>query len=295
MSQRVAFIGLGIMGAPMARNVVQAGWPLNVFARRAEARQAFAALENCRVCTSAAEAAADADIIVTMVADTPDVEQVLFAPGGVLETAKPGALLIDMSTISPTASRRFAERLAEWGIDMLDAPVSGGEVGAINATLSIMVGGSAAAFARAEPLLAVLGKNIVHIGAAGAGQVAKACNQILAAVTIEGVAEALAFAECSGVDAARVRQALLGGFAYSKALEIHGQRMLDGHYQPGFKARLHQKDMRIVQAEATKLGLALPATEAATAGIEHLVATGRGELDSSALRTLLGAGGGRAD
>lgn len=211
-------------------------------------------------CATAEEVAAHADVVFIMVNDTPDVENVIFGDKGLGRRLRSGAVVVDMSTISPAATRRFAALLAERGVDMLDAPVSGGEAGATGATLSIMVGGKAEVFERVEPLLAVLGRNIVHVGDHGAGQVAKACNQLVVAAILEAVAEALIFALRCGVDLARVRTVLLGGFAASRILEVHGERMLKRDFRPGFKARLHQKDLKIVLDNAHELGLALPAT-----------------------------------
>jgi len=278
----IAFIGLGIMGRPMALNLHRAGHRVFVHGRRPES-MAPLMQAGCTACTSAAEAAAQAEVIFTMVSDTPDVEQVLFGAAGVVHGAKPGAVVVDMSTISPGATRRFAEDLAARGLAMLDAPVSGGDVGAINGTLSIMVGGKPEVFERVQPLFAVLGKNIVHVGDHGAGQVAKACNQIVVALTIEAVAEALTFARQNDVDPAKVRAALLGGFAASRILEVHGQRMLDDNYQPGFKTKLHQKDLNIVLQSAYELGLALPGTALAMQHLNALLGAGEGELDSAAI------------
>lgn len=283
---KVGFIGLGIMGRPMALNLHKAGHALFVHGRRPES-MAPLAQAGCTACASAAEAAAQADVTIIMVSDTTDVEQVIFGAGGVTHGAKPRSVVVDMSTISPTATRHFAKELSARGIEMLDAPVSGGDVGAINATLSIMVGGKPAVFERVQPLFAAMGKNIVHIGDNGAGQVAKACNQIVVAVTIEAVAEALTFARKSGVDAAKVRDALLGGFAASRILEVHGKRMLDNNYQPGFKTKLHQKDMNIVLQTAKELGLALPAAALVMQHMNALMGIGDGELDSAAVMKII--------
>jgi 2-hydroxy-3-oxopropionate reductase len=282
VTNNIAFIGLGIMGKPMAHNLHKAGHKLIVHARRAESMLPLQEL-GCVTCSTIAEATAQADVIFIMVSDTHDVKQVLFAEGGVAQGAKPGSVVVDMSTISPTATRRYAARLAERGIAMLDAPVSGGDVGAINGTLSIMVGGQADVFERVKPLFECMGKNIVHIGDHGAGQVAKACNQIVVGVTIEAVAEALTFARKSGVDVAKVREALMGGFAASRILDIHGKRMLDNNYQPGFKTKLHQKDMNIVMQTAQELGLALPAAALVMQHMNALMGTGDAELDSAAI------------
>ncbi len=284
--ERVGFIGLGIMGKPMARHLLDAGFPLTVHSRSPGPVDDLAEAGASRA-ESGAEVAAASDIVVTMLPDTPDVELVLFGEGGVASGAAAGSLVIDMSSIDPIPTRSFAERLAAQGVDMLDAPVSGGEKGAIDAALSIMVGGSPEAFLRATPLFAAMGKNIVHVGPSGAGQIAKACNQLVVAATIEAVAEALVLAERAGVDAAKVREALLGGFAGSKILEVHGQRMLDRAFDPGFRARLHRKDARIVLDTAKEVGAPVPAFEAVARQLDELVASGGGELDHSALFTLL--------
>ena len=286
MTMQLGFVGLGIMGRPMALNLMRGGHSMAVYARRAASMQPLADA-GAVTCASPAQVAARSDVIFVMVSDTPDVEQVILGPGGCIEGAAPGAIIVDMSTISPAATRRIADLLAAKGIEMLDAPVSGGEIGAVNGTLSIMVGGNAASFERAKPLFELMGKNIVHIGANAAGQVAKSCNQIVAAVTIEAVAEALLLAQANGVDAATVREALLGGFAYSRVLELHGRRMLEADYAPGFKAALHQKDMRIVLQSAHELGVALPAAALATQHINALVGSGEGGLDSSAIYRVL--------
>ena len=289
---KIGFVGLGIMGRPMALNILKGGFDLTVWARRAESMAPL--LEaGAKGAASPAEVAAACDIVVSMVSDAPDVQAVALGAGGVAEGAKPGLIYIDMSTIAPAAAQSIAARLAEKGVTMLDAPVSGGEVGAINAGLTIMVGGDEAAFEKAKPVLACMGKSVNLIGGAGAGQVTKACNQILTGVTVMAVAEAFNFARKSGVDAGKVREALLGGFAYSRILENHGQRMLDRNFKPGFKAWMHQKDMSIVVQEAHRLGLMLP-TSAATAQLFNaIVGSGMGEEDSiAALKLLEGLSGG---
>ncbi len=282
MSVNIGFIGPGIMGGPMAHNLIKGGHRLWVYARRPEAMASLLAA-GATGCATPAEVAKHADVIFTIVSDTPDVEQVIFGANGIAGSARVGAVIVDMSTISPSATKQFAERLAKQGIEMLDAPVSGGETGAINGTLSIMAGGKAEVFERVRPLFECMGKNIVHIGSNGAGQVAKACNQIVVAVTIEAVAEALTFARKNGADPARVREALLGGFAGSKIMEVHGQRMLDNDFKPGFKVGLHQKDMRIVMETAHQLGVALPAAALVTQHLNALMGTNDTELDSSAV------------
>jgi 2-hydroxy-3-oxopropionate reductase len=278
----LGFIGLGIMGRPMALNLRQAGYPLHVHARRAEALAPLLAA-GAIACASPAEVARQVDILFTMVADTADVEHIILGEQGVLAGARPGLVVVDMSTISPAATRALAQRLGERGLEMLDAPVSGGEAGAIQGSLSIMVGGAAPVFDRVKPLLEVMGKNIVHIGDHGAGQVCKSCNQVVISQTLAGVGEALLLARASGVDPAKVRAALLGGSANSRVLEVHGQRMIDHDFNPGFKARLHQKDMRLVLEAAHELGLALPGAALVTQYLNALVGRGLGELDSSAL------------
>lgn len=283
---QLGYIGPGIMGKPMIENLKKAGYPVTVFARRAEQREALRE-QGWDVVDRAAEVARSADIIFMCVSDTPDVESTLFGDDGLGEGLSEGKTVVDMSTISALATRDFAARLKESGAHYLDAPVSGGEKGAIDGTLSIMVGGSEESFNRVKPMLDILGGNIVHVGGVGAGQTAKACNQIVVAQTINAVAEALAFAAKAGVDAGKVREALLGGFANSKILEVHGKRMLDDDYQPGFKTKLHQKDMHIVADMANALGLDLPGTNMTTEHMDLLVARGFGELDSSVMRRLI--------
>jgi 2-hydroxy-3-oxopropionate reductase len=287
MTTPIGFIGLGIMGRPMALNLCAAGYPLAVHARRPEALAPLTEA-GARACASPAAVAAACDMVFTMLTDTADVEAVILGQAAddaqaIIAAARPGSIVVDMSTISPAATRSIAARLAQRGVRMLDAPVSGGDIGARDGTLSIMVGGPAQAFERVKPLFDVLGQNIVHIGDHGAGQVCKACNQIVVGQTIAGVGEALLLAEAAGVDGARVREALLGGFAGSRILEVHGRRMLEGDYAPGFKAALHQKDMRIVQEAAHALGLALPGTALVAQLLNALVGHGDGELDSAAL------------
>lgn len=286
MVMKLGFIGLGIMGRPMAINLHRAGHALWVYGRRPVTMDALIEA-GATACASAAEVAANAEIIFIMVPDTPDVEHIVFGEHGLIQRLQPGQVVVDMSTIAPATTRRIAQELEARGVEMLDAPVSGGEAGAINATLSIMVGGKEKSFQRVKPMLEVLGKNIVHVGDHGAGQVAKACNQIVVAVTIEAVAEALTFARRSGVDAARVRAALMGGFAGSKVMEVHGQRMLDNDFKPGFKVRLHQKDLRIVLENAHQLGISLPAASLTAQHLNALVGSGDGDLDSAAIAKVI--------
>ncbi|MBL8492478.1 MAG: NAD(P)-dependent oxidoreductase [Rhodocyclaceae bacterium] len=282
----IGFIGLGLMGRPLALHLAGAGHHLHLWARRPASLEPFRD-SGAVAHESAAALAGRAEVVFTMVADAPDVEQVVLGEGGVAEGGRPGLTVVDMSTINPDAARRIAAALAGKGIAFLDAPVSGGEVGAINASLTIMVGGDPASFEKVKPLLECMGKSVNLIGPSGAGQVAKACNQILTGVGVAAVAEAFNFARRSGVDPARVREALLGGFAYSRILENHGQRMLDRNFKPGFKAWMHQKDMRIVMEEAHRLGLMLPSAAATAQLFNGMVGSGMGEEDSIALLRLL--------
>lgn len=282
----VGFIGLGIMGRPMARNLLRAGFRLRVYNRSRGSVEELAAL-GATPASSPADAARGADVVVTVLPDSPDVQQVVVGPSGVQEGLRAGGVLIDMSTISPIVTRELAERLRGQGIHMLDAPVSGGEKGAIEGTLSIMVGGDPAVFEACRPIFEALGKNIVHIGPTGAGQVAKACNQIVVGVTIQAIGEALTLAQRTGVDPMRVRQALLGGSAYSRILETHGQRMLEDNFRPGFKARLHRKDLSIALATGEAVAVPLLATALVHELLRALEARGQGDWDHSALATLI--------
>ncbi len=260
-AQPIGFIGLGIMGAPMAAHLAAAGHHLFVHTR-GKLAQAIADSTAVR-CDSALEVARRADVVFLMVPDTPDVQAVLFGPAGVAEGLSPGKVVVDMSSISPIATKEFAARIAALGCDYLDAPVSGGEVGARNATLSIMVGGEARVFERVRPLLQLLGRNINLVGGHGDGQTAKVANQIIVALNIEAVAEALLFAARAGADPARVREALLGGFASSRVLEVHGERMIRRNFDPGFRIELHQKDLNLALSSARALGVSLPNTATA--------------------------------
>ena len=278
---KVGFIGLGIMGAPMALNLLKAGHTLFV-ASRSKVPTAFAEA-GATVCTNAMEVAKRADIVITMVPDTPHVEDVLFGEHGVAQGLKPGQLVIDMSSISPMATKAFARQINALGCDYLDAPVSGGEVGAKAASLTIMVGGPEAAFERARPLLAAMGKNITLVGGNGDGQTTKVANQIIVALNIEAVAEALLFASKAGADPAKVRQALMGGFAASRILEVHGERMIKRTFNPGFRIELHQKDLNLALQGAKELGVSLPHTASAAQLMQSCAAHGLAGLDHSAL------------
>ncbi|TRZ92966.1 MAG: NAD(P)-dependent oxidoreductase [Rhodocyclaceae bacterium] len=282
----IGFIGLGLMGRPMALHLEKAGNALHLWARRPESLVPFAAA-NARTWSSPAEVAKHAAVVITMVADAPDVEAVCLGENGIIEGGRKGLIVVDMSTINPNAARVIGQRLAEKGIEFVDAPVSGGETGAINAALTVMAGGTQAAFDQVRPLLEKMGKSVTLVGGSGAGQVAKACNQILTGVGVLAVAEAFNFAAKSGVDPARVREALLGGFAYSKILENHGQRMLDRNFKPGFKAWMHQKDLRIVMEEAHRMGLMLPSAAATAQVFNAIVGSGMGENDSISALMLL--------
>ncbi|WP_406053002.1 2-hydroxy-3-oxopropionate reductase [Kribbella sp. NBC_00889] len=276
---RIGFVGLGVMGRPMAANLLAAGHELSLYRGRTD-------LEG-HVCRSAKEAAERSEVVILMVPDTPDVESALFGPDGVAAGLREGSLVIDMSSISPTATVGFAARIEELGCAYLDAPVSGGEVGARDATLTIMVGGRPEVFERARPIFATLGKNITLIGGAGAGQTAKVANQIVVALTIEAVAEVLLFAKAAGADPAVVREALMGGFASSRILELHGERMVTQTFDPGFRIRLHRKDLGLAVQAAAELDLALPNTAATQQLMNAAIADGDGDLDHSALyRTL---------
>jgi 2-hydroxy-3-oxopropionate reductase len=280
---KIGFIGLGIMGRAMALNLIKGGHTVSVWARRAESMQPLLDA-GAKAASSASDAAQGNELVISMVADAPDVAEVMRA---VAAAAEPGLIAIDMSTIAPAAARQVGEELAAVGVDFLDAPVSGGEVGAIAGTLSIMVGGSEAAFAKARPAFECMGKNIVHVGASGAGQVTKAANQIVTGMGVLAVAEAFAFAAKNGVDRSKVREALLGGFAYSKILENHGQRMLDRNFKPGFKSWMHEKDLNIVMQTAHELGLCLPGSAATAQMFNAMVGSGMGEEDSIAVLKLL--------
>ncbi|MCC7010280.1 MAG: 2-hydroxy-3-oxopropionate reductase [Acidobacteria bacterium] len=283
----IGFIGLGIMGTPMAANLLGAGRTLHLFSRSGVPEALVTA--GGRACASSREVAEHADVVILMVPDTPDVERVLFGPAGVAEGIAAGKLVVDMSSISPIETRAFAERLDAKGVGYVDAPVSGGQVGAKNATLTIMAGGSAEAFARVTPIFEVLGKHITHVGDVGAGQTCKVANQIIVALNIEAVAEALLFAAKAGVDPAKVRDALMGGFASSRVLDVHGDRMIKRTFDPGFRIELHQKDLHLALSSARALGVSLPNTATAQELFNACQAHGRGKQDHSAMVTALEA------
>ncbi|MDP3621140.1 MAG: 2-hydroxy-3-oxopropionate reductase [Polynucleobacter sp.] len=281
---KLGFVGLGIMGAPMAGHLVNAGHTVYVNTR-SKVPEAIANSKAIQ-CASPAEVAEKADIIFTMVPDTPDVERVLFGDKGIasgLANGGKGKVVVDMSSISPIATKEFAKKINALGADYLDAPVSGGEVGAKNATLSIMLGGEEAVFNRVKPILELMGKNINLVGANGDGQTAKVANQIIVALNIEAVAEALLFAAKAGADPAKVRQALMGGFASSKILEVHGERMVKRTFDPGFRIELHQKDLNLALNSARALGVSLPNTATAQELFNSCSAHGGKAWDHSAM------------
>jgi 2-hydroxy-3-oxopropionate reductase len=278
----IGFIGVGIMGFPMAGHLQAASHQLALVKNRSDLPQEL--LDGgALVCASGREVAGRSDVVILMVPDTPDVERVLFAEGGVAEGLSEGKLVIDMSSIDPIATRAFAEKVREKGADYIDAPVSGGEVGAKNASLTIMCGGEPEAFQRARPLFELMGKNITHIGGVGDGQVAKVANQIIVALNIEAVSEALVFAAKAGADPEKVRGALLGGFASSKVLEVHGERMIKRTFDPGVRIELHQKDLNLALSSAKELGLALPNTATAQQLFNTCIAKGGAGWDHSAM------------
>ena len=278
---KIGFVGLGIMGAPMAGQLIKAGHQLFVHTR-GKMPEAIAS-SSATQCTHARGVAERADIIIVMVPDTPDVEAALFSEKGIAAGLAAGKVVVDMSSISPIATKTFAQKINALGCDYLDAPVSGGEVGAKNATLSIMVGGPEATFERIKPLFELMGKNITLVGGNGDGQTAKVANQIIVALNIEAVAEALLFAARAGADPARVRQALMGGFASSKILEVHGDRMVKRTFDPGFRIELHQKDLNLALSSARALGVALPNTAMAQELFNSCVAYGGKAWDHSAM------------
>ncbi|MEO8937877.1 MAG: 2-hydroxy-3-oxopropionate reductase [Burkholderiaceae bacterium] len=277
----IGFIGLGIMGTPMAQHLIAAGHALFVY-KRGKLPEVIAS-SAATPCRDAREVATHADIVFTMVPDTPDVEDVLFGEAGVAAGLTAGKTVVDMSSISPIATKVFAQKINALGCDYLDAPVSGGEVGAKNATLSIMVGGPESVFEKIRPLFERMGKNITLVGGNGDGQTAKVANQIIVALNIEAVAEALLFAARAGADPARVRQALMGGFASSKILEVHGERMIKRSFDPGFRIELHQKDLNLALSSARALGVSLPNTATAQELFNACAAHGGKGWDHSAM------------
>src|SRR6266566_756538 len=278
---KAGFIGLGIMGAPMAAHLIKGGHELFLNTRRKVPGDLVAA--GGVACASAAEVARKADVIITMVPDTPDVEAVVFGKGGVVEGLSKGKIVVDMSSISPLETKRFAEKINALGCDYLDAPVSGGEVGAKAASLTIMVGGPEDVFNKVKPLFELMGKNITLVGGNGDGQTCKVANQIIVALNIEAVGEALLFASKMGADPGKVRQALMGGFASSRILEVHGERMIKRTFNPGFRIVLHQKDLNLALTAARQAGISLPNTATAQELFTACAAHGGKDWDHSAL------------
>jgi 2-hydroxy-3-oxopropionate reductase len=278
---KIGFIGLGIMGKPMALHLLKAGHELYAYSIPNVPSEVTEA--GAKTCANSTEVAKKGDIIIIMVPDTPDVEKVLFADDGVAKGLAKGKIVVDMSSIAPMATKEFAKKINELGCEYLDAPVSGGEVGAKNATLTIMVGGPQSAFDKVKPLFDLMGKNITLVGGNGDGQTCKVANQIIVALNIEAVGEALLFASKAGADPAKVRQALMGGFASSKILEIHGERMIKRTFDPGFRIELHQKDLNLALSSARQLGISLPNTATAQELFNACAASGGSKWDHSAM------------
>ncbi|HZP92964.1 MAG TPA: 2-hydroxy-3-oxopropionate reductase [Burkholderiales bacterium] len=277
----VGFVGLGIMGKPMAGHLIKGGHALFLHSRSGVPQELTAG--GGKACNSAREVAQKSEVIITMVPDTPHVEKVLFGKDGVAEGLSAGKIVIDMSSISPIATKEFADKVRKLGADYVDAPVSGGEIGAKNAALTIMVGAAEKTFGKVKPLFELMGKNITLVGEVGAGQVCKVCNQIVVALNIEAVAEALLLASKAGVDPAKVRQALMGGFASSRILEVHGERMIKRTFDPGFRIELHQKDLNLALSSARALKMSLPNTATAQELFNACQAQGGGKWDHSAM------------
>jgi 2-hydroxy-3-oxopropionate reductase len=286
MAERIGFIGLGIMGKPMARNLMEAGYELVVY-NRSRGKVDELAQEGAEAAGSPREVAEQSDVVITMLPDSPEVREIVAGEDGVFEGIKEGSLLIDMSTISPVATEELAATAGDKGVGMLDAPVSGGETGAIDGALSIMVGGSEEDFERARPIFDVLGQTVVRVGEAGAGQVVKACNQIVVALVIEAVSEALVLGSKAGVDPEKIIEVLSGGLAGSKVMEAKKSFFLEHDFEPGFRVELHHKDLGIALAAGREYGVALPVTAIVSQMLEALKAKGSGDRDHSAILTLL--------
>jgi 2-hydroxy-3-oxopropionate reductase len=286
MAERVGFIGLGIMGMPMARNLMEAGYELTVHNRSPEKAEELGK-EGAAVAATPREVAENSDVVITMLPDSPQVREVVAGEDGMLGGISEGALLIDMSTISPVVTEELAEAVKEKGASMLDAPVSGGDVGAIEGTLSIMVGGEQADFQRAKPLFEAMGKTITHVGPTGAGQVTKAANQVVVALTIEAVSEALVLGSAGGVSAEKILEVLSGGLASNKVMEVKREKFLSHTFEPGFRSELHHKDLGIALAAGREYGVVMPATAVVYQLFEALMTRGRGGWDHSALLTLI--------
>ena len=279
---KIGFVGLGIMGKPMAGHLIKAGHEVSVYDLNSAPVQELSS-KGASACKSNKEVAQKSEIIFIIVQDTPDVEAVLFGKDGLVEGLKPSSIVVDMSSISPIATKEFAKKLADMKVKMLDAPVSGGQVGAENATLSIMAGGETEVFEKIKPYFQLMGKNIVHVGGNGDGQTCKVANQIVVALNIEAVSEALLFASKAGADPVKVRAALMGGFAHSRILELHGEKMLNRTFKPGFRIRLHQKDLNLALQSARSMGVSLPNTATAQELFNAVAAQGGIDLDHSAM------------
>ena len=279
---KIGFVGLGIMGKPMAGHLIKAGHEVSVYDLNSAPVQELSS-KGASACKSNKEVAQKSEIIFIIVQDTPDVEAVLFGKDGLVEGLKPSSIVVDMSSISPIATKEFAKKLAGLKVKMLDAPVSGGQVGAENATLSIMAGGETEVFEKIKPYFQLMGKNIVHVGGNGDGQTCKVANQIIVALNIEAVSEALLFASKAGADPVKVRAALMGGFAHSRILELHGEKMLNRTFKPGFRIRLHQKDLNLALQSARSMGVSLPNTATAQELFNAVAAQGGIDLDHSAM------------
>lgn len=283
--EKIGFIGLGIMGKPMAHNLIKAGYPLAVLKQSKAAKELATA--GAQLFDSYAAIARHSDVLITMLPDSPQVEEVVLGENGVLEGIAAGALFIDMSTIAPAVAIRLYEALRQKGVAALDAPVSGGQVGAEAGSLSVMAGGDDHAFSRALPILQAMGKNIVHVGQRGAGQTAKACNQLVVGMTIQAVAEAFTLARKAGVDLKKLRESLLGGFAQSRILDLHGNRIIERNFTPGFRLNLHRKDMNIVLQSGKELAVPLSGAAQVAAQMDAAIALGKGDSDHSVLAQLL--------
>ena len=279
--EKVGFIGLGIMGKPMALNLLKAGYAVHVLEQNKASEELVKA--GALSFSSNKALAQDSDMVITMLPDSPEVEEVVFGEEGVIEGLKPGSVFIDMSTIAPSTAKKIYQKMKEKEVEALDAPVSGGQVGAETGSVSIMVGGSEAAFQRALPLFKAMGKSMVLIGEAGAGQMTKACNQMIVGMTIQAVAEAFTLAKKAGVNLEKMREALLGGFAQSRILDLHGQRIIDQNFKPGFKIKLHRKDMNIALQAGKEFSVPLYGSAQVAAHMDALLAQGKGELDHSAI------------
>jgi 2-hydroxy-3-oxopropionate reductase len=283
--EKIGFIGLGIMGRPMALHLLKAGYTLSVLEKNKASKELVAA--GAQSFATPAAIAQNSDVVITMLPDSPDVVTIVSGQDGLLEGSRQGALFIDMSTIAPATSKNIYEWMQQKGVEALDAPVSGGQSGAESATLSIMAGGAEQAFQRALPLFQAMGKNIVHIGEPGAGQMTKACNQMIVGMTIQAVAEAFTLAGKAGVDLVKMREVLLGGFAQSKILDLHGKRIIERNFSPGFKIKLHRKDMNIALQAGREFSVPLYGTAQVAAHMDALLAQGKGDLDHSAIALLI--------